>query len=158
MVENTAPRAAPTPVFPRRTFMAAGLSALAAGGAVGLGVFGGQTRVQSGLFQFSRGVAFAAGQEAALRAFLAPAVVDDRVTVVISGHTGDAGDATANLALSQDRADAVQTIAVELGITPDRLIVNAYGGAAPLPQDNDESDRVYQARLARVEVSLQVRK
>ena len=44
-----------------------------------------------------------------------------------------------------------------LGIDPARVRTSAMGGASPLPQDSGESDRSWQARLARVDITLQVR-
>jgi len=147
-----------TPVLPRRVFVTAGLSAVLAGAAVLLAIFGGMSDVETSSFQFSRGVSFAAGEEARLRGLLAQALPDQRVHVTILGHTGDAGDVDANLALSEERATLVQAMALAAGIGPDRVTVQGVGGNAPLPKDNSESDRAYQSRLARVEVSLQLRK
>lgn len=147
-----------TPFIPRRAFVAAGLSAVLAGSTVSLAVLGGMSRVEASAFQFSRGTSLATGEEARLRGLLAKALPDARVHVTILGHTGDAGDATANLALSEERAALVQAIAEAAGIGPDRMTAQGVGGAAPLPQENGESDRAYQSRLARVEVSLQMRK
>lgn len=147
-----------TPLIPRRTFVAAGLSAVLAGTAVSLGVIGGVSGVEASAFQFSRGVSLATGEEARLRGMLARALPDERVHVTILGHTGEAGDATANLALSEERAALVQSIAQAVGITPDRITARGVGGASPLPKEDGESDRAYQSRLARVEVSLQMRK
>ncbi|MEM9426959.1 MAG: OmpA family protein [Pseudomonadota bacterium] len=147
-----------TPLIPRRAFVAAGLSAVLAGAAVSLGVIGGVSGVEASAFQFSRGVSLATGEEARLRGILARALPDERIHVTILGHTGDAGDATANLALSEERAALVQSMAQAAGIPPDRITALGLGGAAPLPKEDGESDRAYQSRLARVEVSLQMRK
>ncbi len=146
------------PVIPRRAFVAAALSALAAGGAVTLGMLGGLSSVQSDVFQFSRGTSFVTGEEARLRGLLAEALPDERVHVTIVGHTGDAGDASANLALSEERAARAVSIAQSLGIPGDRITATGVGGDAPLAQANGESDRAFQSRLARVEISLQVRR
>ena len=146
-----------TPGPPRRLFLAAGLAAIAAGGAVALGLAGQVTAPTSDSFRFARGTSFANGEEARLRGHLRQAVIDDRLTVVIMGHSGSTGDAEANLELSESRAEMARAIALELGIAADRIRMSAMGGGAPLPQESGESDRAWQARLARVEIAMQVR-
>lgn len=146
-----------TPGIPRRLFLAAGLAALAGGGAVALGLWGQITAPGSESFRFARGTSFASGENDRLRAYLAQAAADDRIVAVILGHSGSTGDAEANMALSLERANAARDIALDLGVDAERLRVSAMGGAAPLPQEAGESDRAHQARLARVEVILQVR-
>ena len=112
----------------------------------------------SEVFQFSRGLALAAGEEARLRGFLADALADERVAVTIVGHTGDAGDTEANQTLSVERAEMVRQVAAGMGIAPARMNAQGVGGAAALPKQDGESARAYQARLARVEVALQMRR
>lgn len=146
------------PLFPRRAFLAAGLSAVLAGSGVALALFGGVSEVDADAFQFSRGVSLANGEEARLRGFLAAALPDERVHVTIVGHTGDAGDAAANLELSEERAAVALAMAQDMGFPPDRITSSGVGGASPLSKESGESDRAFQSRLARVEVSLQVRR
>ncbi len=147
-----------SPVFPRRAFLAAGLSALFAGGAVGLAILGGQSAIAAEEFQFSRGLTFANGDRDRLLAMLAQALRDDRIHVTILGHTGTTGDADANVKLSEDRAELVAGMAQSLGVTSGRVTARGVGGADPLAKLDDESERAFQSRLARVEVSLQMRK
>ncbi|MEM1341995.1 MAG: OmpA family protein [Pseudomonadota bacterium] len=147
-----------SPAMPRRVFLAAGLAALTAGGAVALATLGGLGAPQQESFRFSRGTAFAAGEEDRLRAFVLEAARDDAIAVVIAGHSGTSGDAEANRDLSQDRAARAAEIARAAGVPDARISVVALGGAAPLSQETGEAERAYQARLARVEVSLQVRR
>lgn len=146
------------PLLPRRAFLAAGLSAVVAGSAVALGLLGGLSAVDAESFQFSRGTSLANGEEGRLRGFLASALPDERVHVTIVGHSGSTGDAAANLALSEERAAFAKALAEEVGIAPSRITASGVGGGAPLSQDSGESDRSYQSRLARVEVSLQLRR
>ena len=146
------------PTLPRRAFLTAGLSAVLAGGLVGLGVIGGLSAVEADTFQFSRGLSFANVDEARLRGLLSRALPDERIHITILGHTGDAGDASANLSLSEERASLVEEMALDLGIARDRITSRGVGGASPLPKTDGESDRAHQARLARVEVALQMRR
>ena len=146
------------PGLPRRVFLAAGLSAVTAAAGGGLYMLGAAMAPAGAVFQFTRGTGFAEGEELRLRGFLAEAAKDTRTIVVITGHTGDQGDAEANLALSTDRAERAATIAREIGVGEDQLRVSGVGGAAPLGREDGMSDRAYQALLARVEITLQVRR
>ncbi|MDA9207834.1 OmpA family protein [Octadecabacter sp.] len=123
-----------------------------------LSLWGGLSQINGDLFQFSRGSSFAASEENRLRGLLSQALPDERIHITIVAHTGNSGDASANLALSEDRAELVYTIATNLGIDAYRITARGVGGSAPLPKSEGESDRAYQSRLARVEVSLQMRK
>lgn len=146
------------PRLPRRLFLAAGLSAVTTGAAVALGLLGAVSVPQTQSFAFSRGTNLASGEEARLRAFLAEATRDERIAVVITGHTGSQGDAAANLALSEERAQAVAAIATEMGVPPNAMTVAGVGGGAPLARADGQSDRAYQTALARADVTLQVRR
>ena len=76
--------------------------------------------------------------------------------VLVEGHTSFLGDAGANLALSQERADAVMRyLTITYSIDANRIRSVGYGGTRPLAIQPGESDRAYHAyRLPRVEVSL----
>ena len=147
-----------TPVFPRRAYVAGGLSAILAAGALSLSMLGGLSSVAADTFQFSRGVAFAAGEEGRLKGIFAQALPDERVHVTILAHSGSAGDEAANLALSEDRAALAAQMAIDLGIPADRITAQGVGGASPLQKQDGEAERTYQSRLARVDVSLQMRR
>ncbi len=146
------------PILPRRVFFAAGCSAILAAAAVSLSTLGGFSNPERDVFQFTRGTTFAAGEQARLRSFLTAALPDDRMHVTILGHTGDAGDGAANFELSETRANEVKRIAEGMGIAAARMTVQGLGGTSALPQQDGESARAYQSRLARVEVSLQMRR
>ena len=157
MAQDTLPTDT-NPPLPRRVFLAAGLAAVTAAAATGLAVWGNLGAPETETFQFSRGASFANGEEDRLRGALTLALNDDRYAVVISGHSGTEGDAQANLELSETRAEAARAIALDLGIDPGRVTAAALGGGAPLAQEQGESDRAYQSRLARVDVTFQVRR
>jgi outer membrane protein OmpA-like peptidoglycan-associated protein/ABC-type nitrate/sulfonate/bicarbonate transport system substrate-binding protein len=75
--------------------------------------------------------------------------------IEIRGHTALRGDKNANLALSQERADAVlRYIEVTHGIAPNRARAIGFGSAKPLPKQPGESSRKYNYRLPRVEINL----
>ena len=142
--------------LPRRTLLATGLSALTAAAIVGLVQWGQLDAPVSESFLFSRGASFAEGEEARLRGYLSQALSDDRLAVVVTGHTGSAGNAEANQRLSVLRAETVAGIARELGIPDDKITASGVGGAAPLAKLSDQSEREYQSTLSRVDVRLLV--
>lgn len=75
--------------------------------------------------------------------------------ILVKGHSGLAGDPSANLQLSQERADAVaRYLMVTYGVDSNRLHSLGYGASRPLPRLPGESDRAYGYRLPRVEVTL----
>ena len=75
--------------------------------------------------------------------------------IEISGHSGLRGDADANLALSQERANSVlRYIEVTHGIDENRVRAKGYGSAQPLKRLPGESARSYRYRLPRVEIRL----
>jgi len=73
------------------------------------------------------------------------------VHAVIKGYTDDVGEATANLKLSQDRAEAVRNVLVSLGINRDRIEAYGYGESKPKVQGQTIEARSLNRR---VEVEL----
>jgi len=144
------------PVLPRRAIIAAGLAGLTGGSAVALAMLGGVDRPDIAIFQFSRGLSFAGDDEDRLRGFLSKSLTDRRIKISIIGHTGNTGSSDANQLLSDQRAALGARVAENLGIEADRITARGMGGTAPLAKRQDESDRAYQSRLARLEIVLQV--
>ncbi|HWD86948.1 MAG TPA: OmpA family protein [Mucilaginibacter sp.] len=61
----------------------------------------------------------------------------------IDGHTDNTGDAAHNLTLSQQRADAVKTQLVSMGIDASRLTTKGYGDSKPMaPNDTPENKAI----------------
>jgi outer membrane protein OmpA-like peptidoglycan-associated protein len=69
----------------------------------------------------------------------------------IEGHTDSVGSAEANLELSQQRADAVRTALVGLGLNPERVTAVGLGEDFPIASNEDEEGR---SRNRRVDVIL----
>ncbi len=71
--------------------------------------------------------------------------------IQLEGHTDFEGNSNANLALSQERVDAVKEYLVSKGIKKARVETKAFGGTQPLTQERtDEGKR----RNRRVEVRV----
>lgn len=65
--------------------------------------------------------------------------------IEIGGHTDNTGDPTANMALSQRRADAVRNAMVQDGVNPSMLVARGYGQTKPVAS-NDTADGRLQNR------------
>jgi outer membrane protein OmpA-like peptidoglycan-associated protein len=139
--------------LPRRFFLGAALAGISVAAATGLGLVGAGQQPSTDSFRFSRGVSFAPNEESRMRTFLAEIAANDRLGLRITGHTGTAGDADANLTLSLSRAQAAQDAVTALGIDESRvLFVGGMGGTAPRAKLSDEGDREYERALARVTI------
>jgi outer membrane protein OmpA-like peptidoglycan-associated protein len=67
--------------------------------------------------------------------------------ILISGHTDVIGDKQLNYQLSLDRANAVKEYLVGKGILPERIKVEAFGGAKPLASSGREETRRLNRRV-----------
>ena len=75
--------------------------------------------------------------------------------ILIKGHTAIQGDPEANKELSKNRADAVaRYLTVTFNIHGNRLRALGCGGSEPLKMLPGESNRSYNYRLPRVQISL----
>ncbi|MEM7189207.1 MAG: OmpA family protein [Pseudomonadota bacterium] len=138
----------------RRYLVGALISAVAIGGALALDWIGPADPPEPLVLQFTRGTTLASGEDARLAAFAGRHVGEPLLAFHVVGHTGDRGDADANLTLSQDRADAVAAALLAAGVPEDRILSAAgVGSADPLVADQDESDSGLQRRMARAVVT-----
>lgn len=71
----------------------------------------------------------------------------ETVWIDISGHTDAAGDAAANLALSQRRADAVVAYLQQRGVPEIRVIAKGYGAERPIADNDDAAGRARNRRI-----------
>jgi len=70
------------------------------------------------------------------------------VKLKIGGYTDNTGDASANLKLSQSRADNVRAALVQLGVAPDRLEAQGYGDEHPVADNSTEDGRQKNRRIS----------
>jgi OmpA-OmpF porin, OOP family len=67
--------------------------------------------------------------------------------VLIEGHTDNTGSDVGNVKLSQERADAVKTLLVAKGISPDRIVAKGYGSQYPRVANDTASGRQQNRRV-----------
>ncbi len=68
------------------------------------------------------------------------------VTIEVSGHTDNTGDATSNLTLSQDRADVVKQYLVGQGVDGSRIRAVGHGQTRPVDTNDTEEGRTKNRR------------
>jgi outer membrane protein OmpA-like peptidoglycan-associated protein len=71
---------------------------------------------------------------------------------LVNGYTDNVGNAATNMRLSQQRADAVREDLVRMGISPDRLTAQGFGGQNPIA-DNATAEGRGMNRRVTVEVA-----
>lgn len=76
---------------------------------------------------------------------------DERLQLIIVGHTDNIGSDKFNLRLSQKRAEVVRHHLIRLGIDPSRLVSEGKGMHEPLNNNETDADR---AKNRRVEITL----
>lgn len=76
---------------------------------------------------------------------------NNELTLVITGHTDDEGDALFNMNLSQARADIVKAIFIRKGLDEHRITTVAYGENMPIRDNNSPDGR---KRNRRVEIHV----
>jgi len=74
------------------------------------------------------------------------------MVVEIGGHTDNTGDGTANMTLSQQRAESVRNYLIQQGAPPATLTAKGYGDTKPVASNDTEEGRF---RNRRIEFSTQ---
>ncbi|HSW05677.1 OmpA family protein [Aquabacterium sp.] len=67
--------------------------------------------------------------------------------ILIEGHTDNIGSAGANETLSRNRAQAVDTALIGLGVAGQRMAVAGYGKDYPVAENNTETNRALNRRV-----------
>ena len=65
----------------------------------------------------------------------------------VAGYTDNTGDAALNLALSQQRAEAVREALIKYGADPDTLVAKGYGEADPIASNATAEGRLKNRRI-----------
>lgn len=103
---------------------------------------------------FERGTRLNDAAPSTLGRVLEDALTRGDAQVIVAGHTGTRGDAEANQALAEQRAETVAEYLIEAGLDKTRIESLGVGGSQPLTQKPDESDRAFQRRLSRAEITV----
>lgn len=65
----------------------------------------------------------------------------------IDGYTDNTGDPSSNLALSQQRADAVRTYLIEQGVDPNTLVAKGFGDTKPVASNDTDEGKFRNRRI-----------
>ena len=66
----------------------------------------------------------------------------------ISGHTDNTGDPASNMALSQERADAIRGYLIQQGVSSNTLVAKGYGDTRPVAANDTEEGKFRNRRIA----------
>lgn len=72
---------------------------------------------------------------------------NNKIVIQLEGHTDNQGSSKANLALSEDRVEAVKKYLVAKGIAKDRIKTKAFGGSQPLSNEMTQEARANNRRV-----------
>lgn len=103
---------------------------------------------------FDRGLEVSDDGEGAVIKAAKESLARPDASILISGHTGTRGDGDANRALAESRAESIKDRLAAEGVDEERIETIGLGGAEPLEQEEGESDRAFQRRLARTEILI----
>ncbi|MCK5901680.1 MAG: OmpA family protein [Cocleimonas sp.] len=107
-----------------------------------------KTLLENNTVKFPLGKALVNKSSYPLLAKLANTVVlCSRHTIVIEGHTDNKGNATTNLKLSQQRAQAVVNWLLKKGIEKEQLIAVGRGALSPIADNKTEEGRTKNRRI-----------
>jgi outer membrane protein OmpA-like peptidoglycan-associated protein len=68
--------------------------------------------------------------------------------IEIGGHTDSTGNPAANITLSQQRAEAVRTTLIDLGVSADMLSAQGYGDTEPVATNDTAEGRFQNRRIS----------
>jgi outer membrane protein OmpA-like peptidoglycan-associated protein len=85
--------------------------------------------------------------EAKLKDFAAGLAANGDAHAMVNGYTDNVGNAASNMRLSQERADAVKTDLVGMGIAADRLSARGFGEQDPIADNATAEGRATNRRV-----------
>ena len=145
--------------FKPRYLLGAVLTSIVISAAIYLDIIGSTDKPDPLTVNFSRGTTLSNGERERLIIFLNKYGTDERLRFNVLGHTGERGDAEANLTLSKQRAEIVAAALESAGIDKARVLsVDGVGAADPLPANPDLSSSALQRSMARVVITSSVKK
>ncbi len=65
----------------------------------------------------------------------------------VAGYTDNSGDQTANVTLSQQRANAIRNALIQAGVNPSMLVAKGYGSANPVASNDLQEGRFANRRI-----------
>jgi len=69
------------------------------------------------------------------------------MTIEVGGHTDNVGDSAGNLALSQQRADAVRNYLIQRGVPGTQLTAKGFGDTRPVASNDTDEGRFHNRRI-----------
>lgn len=72
---------------------------------------------------------------------------NSKIVIQLEGHTDNQGSSKLNMALSEDRVEAVKKYLVSKGIGKDRVKTKAFGGSQPLSNELTQEARALNRRV-----------
>lgn len=106
-----------------------------------------QLSAQNGILFKSGAALLADGAEPVLAAMAAAANQCPVTALDVAGHTDSDGEASANLALSVARAEAVINALINLGVDPSRLYAIGYGESQPVADNGTAAGKAQNRRI-----------
>ena len=86
-------------------------------------------------------------QTGVMRDNLTKLMDNQNMYIILGGNADERGTREFNMALSEQRAQAIQKYLIDNGIAPDKITIYAFGKEYPLKKGHDEASRSYNRRV-----------
>jgi len=81
------------------------------------------------------------------KAALAMKGAPSMTVIEIDGHTDNTGDAASNMALSQQRADAVRVYLIQQGVDGNMIVAKGFGDTMPIATNDTDEGKFKNRRI-----------